>query len=209
MKATPVGGVFAVEPMPVTEVVREASSQAWRIMYRSDGVHGTPIAVTGYLVVPRGARPEGGWPIIAWGHGTTGVGPDCAPSRQPELGGYDSIIARFLRDGYAVVATDYAGLGLPGQLHNFLQKYTLARSMIDSVLAARNVSSEVGRQWFAAGHSEDGLPALGAGEIATRRAPQLQFQGVVPVAIGGGSSPAWIDAMLIARSESCPRCHHR
>ncbi|MBO4207490.1 alpha/beta hydrolase [Micromonospora echinofusca] len=199
LENTPVGGVFATEPMPVTEPVREASSQALRIKYRSEGIHGTPIAVTGSLMLPRGVAPKQGWPVIAWGHGTTGIGPECAPSRDPELGSYDSLIAHFLRAGYAVVATDYAGLGLSGKLHNFLQKYTLARSMIDSVLAARNVSPEVGRRWFAAGHSEGGLPTLGVGEIGQQRAPELELLGIVPMSIASGASTAGNDALAAAR----------
>lgn len=66
--------MFATEPMPVVEELKAPSSRALRIMYRSDGVHGTPIAVTGFLLVPRGKAPEGGWPVVAWGHGTSGVG---------------------------------------------------------------------------------------------------------------------------------------
>ena len=31
--------------------------------------------------VPKGKPPKGGWPVITWAHGTTGVADICAPSR--------------------------------------------------------------------------------------------------------------------------------
>ncbi|WP_276322850.1 alpha/beta fold hydrolase [Streptomyces sp. F001] len=138
-------------------------------------------------MIPKGRAPSGGWPVVAWGHGTSGVGPDCAPSRYPNLypsasDEYGDMVARLLRDGYAVVGTDYPGLGFPGQLHNYMQLYTLARSVIDSVKAARKVSPQLGRQWFAVGHSEGGQAVLGVDELAARRAPDLEFLGTVPLA---------------------------
>src|ERR1700677_1252030 len=40
----------------------------------------SPIAVSGALYLPRGAPPEGGWPLLAWAHGTVGIADVCAPS---------------------------------------------------------------------------------------------------------------------------------
>lgn len=85
LERTSPGEILASEPMTVSSDLRSASSQAVRIMYRSVGLHGKPIAVTGFLLLPRGDTPPGGWPVTAWGHGTTGVGPVCAPSRQANL----------------------------------------------------------------------------------------------------------------------------
>jgi len=178
------GQVFASEQMQVTEPLRRVSSRALRIMYRSQGVDGKPVAVTGFLLIPRGHPPRGGWPVIAWAHGTAGVGPNCAPSRYPNLyivDTYEPLIMRLLSDGFAVVGTDYPGLGFPGQLHPYVQQGPEARAVIDSVVAARYLAPQLGRRWFAVGHSQGGQAALAAGERALR-APGLQFLGTVSIA---------------------------
>src|SRR5262245_61737681 len=41
-------------------------SAAYRIMYRSTGQLGGPVAVTGMVFVPQGTAPSGGWPVVAW-----------------------------------------------------------------------------------------------------------------------------------------------
>ena len=53
-----------------------------RLLYSStDGIDGeTPIAVSGSLFLPLGTAPEGGWPLVAWTHGTVGIADHCAPS---------------------------------------------------------------------------------------------------------------------------------
>ena len=70
------GTLIRYEPMAFAP----AGAQAYRVLYRSTGLHGEPIAVSGVIVVPPGPAPEGGRPIVAWAHPTTGVVPRCAPS---------------------------------------------------------------------------------------------------------------------------------
>ena len=77
--------------------------------------------MSGTVSVPKGRAPKGGWPVISWGHGTTGIADACAPSRDsasnPAHGLIDyayPLLQRWLKAGYAVVRTDYQGLGTPG-----------------------------------------------------------------------------------------------
>src|SRR6202011_6082188 len=72
----PPGSMIRSEPM----LFAPAGAQAYRVLYRSVGMHGEPIAVSGVVVVPPGPAPAGGRPIVAWAHPTTGVVPHCAPS---------------------------------------------------------------------------------------------------------------------------------
>ena len=74
--AGPPGTLIRSEPM----MFAPAGAQAYRVLYRSVGMHGEPIAVSGVIVVPPGPAPAGGRPIVAWAHPTTGVVPHCAPS---------------------------------------------------------------------------------------------------------------------------------
>jgi alpha-beta hydrolase superfamily lysophospholipase len=199
LSTTQPGDLLAVEPMEVTPALREASSRSIRIMYRSQGLHGTPAAVTGALMLPRGSAPSGGWPIVAWAHGTAGVGPDCAPSLHPNLypssyGRYQELAAGLLRKGFAVVATDYPDLGFPDRLHGYLQVDPERRSVIDSVMAARNAFPQLSRRWFAVGHSQGGQAVVGVAEQATSRAPSLDFLGTVAFAPGNGAAEG-LDAL--------------
>ena len=74
--AGPPGSLIRSEPM----MFAPAGAQAYRVLYRSVGMQGEPIAVSGVIVVPPGPAPAGGRPIVAWAHPTTGVVPHCAPS---------------------------------------------------------------------------------------------------------------------------------
>src|SRR6201995_1566557 len=53
---------------------------AYRVLYRSTGMKGEPIFVSGVVIVPQGNPPPEGRPIVAWAHPTSGVTPACAPS---------------------------------------------------------------------------------------------------------------------------------
>ncbi|MEA1146259.1 hypothetical protein U8M64_28080, partial [Klebsiella pneumoniae] len=81
----------------------------------TDGLDGTtPIAVSGALFVPKGTPPVGGWPLMAWAHGTVGSADRCAPSLNERSPRDTRYLNYWLDQGYAIVATDYQGLGTPG-----------------------------------------------------------------------------------------------
>lgn len=159
-------------------------SAAYRILYRSTGHLGAAVAVTGMVFVPQGKAPRGGWPIMAWNHGTSGVGDACAPSKWPDL--YDNgvwdlyldQIDNLLSEGYVVTATDYEGLGTPG-LHTYLLTDGLGRAVVDSVRAARQLVPDTSAKWAAVGHSEGGQASLGAGELASAYGKGLTYVGAV------------------------------
>ena len=96
-----------------------ARADAFRILYRSTGLKGEPIAVSGAIFVPHGAAPSGGRDVIAWAHPTSGVMPPCAPSLMPDTAGLIWGLDAMLEKGYVVTATDYPGLGTDG-IHPYL-----------------------------------------------------------------------------------------
>src|SRR4249919_3621658 len=51
------------------------------VLYSSRTPQGAKDAISGSVSVPKGKPPKGGWPVITWAHGTTGVADACAPSR--------------------------------------------------------------------------------------------------------------------------------
>ena len=135
---------------------------AYRILYRSTGLHNEPIAVSGVVVVPAGPVPRGR-PIVAWAHPTTGVVPRCAPSLAlfvfQQIQGLREMVER----GYVVAATDYPGVGTPGP-HPYLVGISEGRAVLDSVRAARAVPDAGGGRRFAVwGHLQGGQASLYAG----------------------------------------------
>ncbi len=157
-------------------------ARSWRILYRSTGMQGEPVAVSAMLVVPDGPAPQGGRGVVAWAHPTTGVVQDCAPSLQPTwkktIPGLDEMV----RAGWVVVATDYPGLGTPG-VHPYLVGASEARAVVDSVRAARNVKEAgAGDRYVAWGHSQGGQAALFTGQLSATLAPELTLLGVAAAA---------------------------
>lgn len=182
-------------PAPASSLLGSAVSRAERIMYRTADEHGRPVAATGFLLLPRKAPRNGdGWPLISWAHGTTGLGPTCAPSRTESLGGVTPLLVKWLQEGFAVVAADYPGLGPEGQVHGFLHLRAEGRSVAHAALAARNAGGKaVSEKWFAVGLSQGGHAALGAGEEAAE-AKGMRFLGTAAFAPSSHLSTALRDA---------------
>jgi hypothetical protein len=147
-----------------------AAGESWRVSYASTSVWGGPTVLTGLVHLPAGAVPTGGWPVVTYGHMTTGGGDRSAPSAavdgHPELRRMtqgDAFVAHLLRAGIAVLRPDYEGLGSPGP-HPYLVGPTLATSVLDLLVAAR-ASFDLSDRWVCAGHSEGAVAALHAAAL--------------------------------------------
>ena len=173
------GSIIRVWPL---ESGGPGNSDAFRFLYRSTGLKGEAIPVSGAIFIPSGPPPAGGRNIIAWAHPTFGVAPECAPSLYPDRAGLIWNLADMLSQGYIVVATDYPGLGTHG-VHPYLIGESAGRAVLDSVRAARHLSKNTASNRFAVwGHSEGGHAALFTGELAARYAPELTLVGVAAAA---------------------------
>jgi acetyl esterase/lipase len=155
-------------------------ASAARVLYRSTGLHGEPIPVSGAVIIPPGPMPREGRPIVAWAHPTTGVVPRCAPSLAMFLIQQIQGVREMVQRGYIVAATDYPGLGTP-ETHPYLVGESEARAVLDSVRAARELTGAPAR--FAVwGHSQGGQAALFTGTLAKSYAPELDLVGVAAAA---------------------------
>ncbi|MDN3497009.1 alpha/beta fold hydrolase [Planococcus sp. APC 4015] len=158
------------------------ASRAWRIMYRTTDVHGDPAVSTGVLIVPLTPAPPGGRTILSWAHPTTGAAKQCAPSY-----GFDPYVGieglRFLLDrGYAVVATDYVGMGTDGP-DSYLVGVTGGNAVLDAARAARAIpQAQATDRVVLWGHSQGGAAVLFAAERAADYAPELQIEAVAAAA---------------------------
>lgn len=159
-----------------------ANAKAYRVLYRSTGLNDEPIAVSGTIIFPAGPAPRGGRDVIAWAHPTTGVEARCAPTLLPDLSGTIAGLDDMLARGYVVAATDYEGLGVPG-MHPYLIGVSEARSVLDSVRAARELPDAAASDRFAVwGHSQGGHASLFTGEQTAQYAPELKLVGVAAAA---------------------------
>jgi pimeloyl-ACP methyl ester carboxylesterase len=167
------------------------------LLYRSTGVTGKPVAVSGLVHLPKGKPPKGGWPIVTYAHGTTGLGDQCAPSRNPGEGVIHGLtvyiepfLNRLLDAGFAVVRTDYEGLGTKG-VHPYLVGRSEGRATLDVVRAARQAYRSLGRRVAIAGHSQGGHAAVFAAALAPAYTPELQVRGTAAIAPAAQLDEIW------------------
>lgn len=168
------------------------ASQRFLITYRSRGVMSEPIVASGYLLLPKGKAPQGGWPILAWAHGTTGVADTCAPSGDYKGGPvhiYQQIAAKalnaWLARGYAVVAPDYQGLGTPGG-HPYMNAESQLHTVVDAVRATHFLKPyEFSKNWYVMGHSQGGAASLKVAASGQKDASEFNLRGAIALAPGG------------------------
>lgn len=170
-------------------------AEAWRLLHTTTRADGSPAVVTTLVLAPK-ARPEGEpLPVIAWAHGTTGVARGCAPSLLDAPFGGIPALDEVIANGWALVATDYVGLGTPGD-HAYLEGDTAARNVLDSVRAARQLDGlELANTTQVWGHSQGGNTTLFAAEIAPDYAPDVEVVGAAAIA------PATLLEDLLAEAE--------
>lgn len=176
--AGPPGSIIRTEPM----------SDSWfgartvRVLYRSIGLKGEPIAVSGAVIVPRGTPPPGGWPVVGWAHPTTGIVSHCAPTLAVFFHQQIPGLRMMLERGFAIAATDYPGLGTPGP-HPYLVGDSEGRGVLDSIRAAHALADAgIGTRAVLWGHSQGGQAVLYAAKLAKSYAPDISVLGLVAAA---------------------------
>ncbi|HEY5840439.1 MAG TPA: lipase family protein [Mycobacterium sp.] len=175
------GALISASVLPtVDRRLRSSTSLAARVEYTStSGITDGHTPVSGTVFVPKGKPPQGGWPILAYGHGTTGVAPDCGPSLSQTLLGSSLIIQALVNEGYLVTMPDYQGLGMEGTYHPYLDSTTAGYNMIDAVRAARKLVPAASNKWVALGLSQGGQAAWAANELNANYGSDLDLRGSV------------------------------
>ena len=181
-------------------VALPSASKTILVLYRSLDPKGKPIAVSGTIDLPKGKAPKGGFKSISWAHGTTGAADICAPSRNAAGNPADGYISyatasydAWVKAGYAVLRTDYEGLGTPGP-HPYLIGASEGRSVVEIMLAAHQLYPKLSKDYLIGGHSQGGQASLFAASLAPKLAPKLNLKGVFSYA---PASHLWDQAQLI------------
>ena len=199
---------MSAEPLPGRLWIPGTTSRAFKLTYSTTDARGRRALSTGVVFVPKGQAPRGGWPVISWAHGTSGLGDRCAPSVVgPALPRRDRpYLANWMREGYAIVASDYAGLGTPG-LAAYLHGRSEAHNVVDIVKAARAYAgrrlppgSRFARKWVVIGQSQGAGAAIYTARYATKFGGRgLDYRGAV-----GTGTPAYIENVVNALGPGFP-----
>ena len=156
-----------------------------RFIYQSKKSNGGLVPVSGLILWPYAARSHhGGIPIVAWAHGTSGVAPECAPSNIENLWYQFQGLFELALHGYAVVATDFAGLGVSEDasgaaiVHEYVTGPAQANDLFYSVPAARQAFPALSEDFVAMGHSEGGGAAWAFAEKLAKE-PMNGYLGTI------------------------------
>ncbi|KAJ3495446.1 hypothetical protein NLG97_g3387 [Lecanicillium saksenae] len=154
------GDVLKIQPLDPKPLKVRSGTSVYLIQYTSKDLDGSRVPATAFIALPFGPTKDTtngtvSYPLIAYAHGTSGIYRGCAPSNGPSL--YDYTSWQLLVDrGYAVVATDYAGLGNNYTLHKYGSYVANANDVYYSAVAARKAFPIFSQDWMTVGHSQGG-----------------------------------------------------
>lgn len=160
-----------------------------RILYVSRTLQGSPVPASAYILWPWQTRVQahgGGYPIVAWAHGTSGLYPDAAPSHLKSLAQHWLAPFPLALQGYVVVAPDYVGLGTAKSFDGsdiklqFLANHAAANDVVYALQAAQQAFEKLSSDFVVIGHSQGGGAAWA---VAERQAinPIKGYLGAVAV----------------------------
>lgn len=167
-------------------------SEGFGLMYWSTAMDGALVPVSAVLFRPAGPASTQPRSIVAWAHGTFGLGDQCAPSQGYFQGSGASlpVVDAAMKEGLVFVASDYQGLGTPGP-HPFMVSQSAARNVLDSIRAAARFTAagaDVGS--VVVGQSQGGAAALLAAEVQPDYAPDVRLRAAVAI-----SAPSRLDLL--------------
>lgn len=162
------GDLFKLQPLdPKTPgLLVKPGTTVYRIQYTSRDLDNSSVPATGFIALPfapvqlknttenEHSAAAAQFPLVAYAHGTSGVYTGCAPSNGPALYDHDTW-QLLVQRGYAVVATDHAGVGNNEIGHKYCSFPVQVNDIVHSVTAARKAMGQIfTKEWMAVGHSE-------------------------------------------------------
>ncbi|KAK8091865.1 hypothetical protein PG997_002226 [Apiospora hydei] len=176
-----------------------------RILYTTRTYNGTVVPASAFILWPftprhvattAGNQRDGqkqtyfaaksaGAPVVLWSHGTSGFFASAAPSSHRALWYGDAAPFTLALAGYAVVAPDYAGLGISktwgdknnSGANNIPHQYLMSRvSARDGLYALRKLDE----RFVAMGHSQGGGVAWGVAEVLEEPEGKKEFGDLAP-----------------------------
>ncbi|HZE66114.1 MAG TPA: lipase family protein [Sporichthyaceae bacterium] len=175
------GTILRSRPVTVRGLGLPMPVRSYQVLYRSTDTQGRPDVVSGTVAVLQDGRSDVDRPLVVYNIGTHGLGPTCAPSYLLRLGfdPEEPLMASAIARGYAVMVTDYEGLGTPGP-HTYTAGLSTGHAVLDGARAAVHLP-DLGLNPKAKtaiwGYSEGGLASTWAAELASTYAPDVNLVG--------------------------------
>ncbi len=184
------GTVVSCRPVVLGFASNPPGNHAWQILYESQDLNGSPMTVSGTLIVPTAAwTGPSSRPVVTLAPGSQGLGNQCAFSKQltssPVL--ESSELFAFLQAGFAVVITDYQGY-LNGQVPTYMVGRPEGHAVLDAARAAEGFPLAGLARWAPVaivGYSQGGQGSLWAAQLASSYAPDLHVVGAVAGGVPG------------------------
>ncbi|KAK6086506.1 putative secretory lipase [Seiridium cupressi] len=198
--AVPPGSVLKIEQQTNTSLYTlPAGVGLSRMLFTTKTLNGTTVPASAYVLwpwLPKRFNNITGFPVVGWGHGTSGWSGECGPS---QLGDWKlTCFASSIRNlwyqysapftlalqGYVVVAPDYAGLGLDHDAagnfiaHQYAANPASGNDLIYSVKAAQVAWPTLSKEFILMGHSQGGGAAWGAAEQLVKE-PVAGYLGTI------------------------------
>ncbi|KUF81191.1 Shikimate O-hydroxycinnamoyltransferase [Phytophthora nicotianae] len=151
------GDLLKLKPVNPDILTTISGVSVYRIQYVSEDLNGTYVPVSGYIALPFSLPESGEFPLVAFAHGTIGEFRGCAISNGPNLFDYSSWSLLSER-GYALVGTDYAGLGTHRRTRPGHQNLDMVKLMASQLLSS---SSNI--------HESSGASLLPVIDLAIKR----------------------------------------
>ncbi|KAL8703596.1 MAG: hypothetical protein Q9201_003221 [Fulgogasparrea decipioides] len=158
-----------------------------RFVYQSETLTGSLVPVSAIVLWPYSPRSQAdGYQVVAWAHGTSGVTAEFAPSHHKNLWQHFQAPYQLALQGYVVVATDYAGLGIGKNAagdnitHSYLACPAHANDVVYSVQAAQSAFPSLSSDFVVVGHSQGGGAAWATSQRQVLK-PISGFLGAVAV----------------------------
>ncbi len=166
----------------------ENDVELWMLTIATTAHDGELVPTTAQLFVPV-RPPRGASPLFVYGSGTTGVGPNCAPSREyllpTPLGYYRELLAAYAGRGVVTIFPDYLGFDSPYGPQAYFHAASEAHVLLDAARAAREFFEQTGRTEelvgaaFFGGYSQGGHAAFAVADQHQTYAPEIPLVGVM------------------------------
>jgi pimeloyl-ACP methyl ester carboxylesterase len=173
------GAIIKVEDFTdITNYTLSPNLAMSRFLYTTKNLNGTSIPASAFILWPFSPRsfpilnPPNAAPVVIWNHMTSGFFGPAAPSKHRSLWAGDSAPFALALDGYAVVAPDYAGLGVTRDFqgnfipHQYIALPASANDAIYAFKAARSIySDKLSDTFVVMGQSQGGGVAWATSEL--------------------------------------------
>lgn len=160
----------------------------YTVKYNSQDEDSENIEITAQLFVPKTGQKEK-FPIYVFGQGTTGLGDNCAPSKeQPRIdnwGDYQTHMLSYASQGYIVMFPDYEGFNDLSRIHHYFNAQLEAQVLLDGTRAVynffenKNLLVQPLDAVFYAGYSQGGHAVFSVSDLASTYAPELPIKGII------------------------------